>query len=150
MHLNSLTRRHEGTKRPVDPALEHIAASVIDTAFQLHREFGPGLLEGAYELVLFEELRRAGLDAARQVSLPLKYRDLVIDHAFKIDLLIEGKLIVELKSVERLLPVHGKQVVTYLRLTKLPLGLLINFGEALFKNGVKRILNDYQGPFGSR
>lgn len=94
---------------------------------------------------MLDQLGRAGLRVARQVPVPLSYRGLVIDNAFKIDLLVEGRLIVELKSVERLLPVHGKQVLTYLRLMEQPLGLLINFGENLFKNGVKRIANDYSG-----
>lgn len=94
---------------------------------------------------MHDQLGRACLRVARQVPVPLSYRGLVIDNAFKIDLLVEGRLIVELKSVERLLPVHGKQVLTYLRLMEQPLGLLINFGENLFKNGVKRIANDYSG-----
>lgn len=123
---------------------------MVDRGYHLHREIGPGLLESAYELILCEELRRDGLNVRRQVSLPIAYKDITIDNAFKVDLLIEEALIVELKSVERLAPVHAKQVLTYLRLLQLPLGLLINFGEAMYKNGVKRVVNDYAGRYPSR
>lgn len=93
-------------------------------------------------------IRKAGLKVERQVSVPLKYRGVSVDHAFRIDLLVERTLIVELKSIERLAPVHGKQVLTYLRLMDLPLGLLMNFGQATFKEGLRRVANNYFGPFG--
>lgn len=128
--------------------LEAIARDVIDCGFNLHRELGPGLLESAYEALMAEAVRQIGLSAERQVSVPLQYKGVVIDNAFKIDLLVERTLIVELKSVERLAPVHGKQVLTYLRLMKLPLGLLMNFGQATFKDGLRRIANDYYGTIG--
>ncbi len=128
-----------------DGELEHIASAVVDCGFQLHRDLGPGLLETAYEVLMFELLRERGLDVARQTSVPLRYRHIAIDNAFKVDLLIENQLVVELKSIERLMPVHGKQVLTYLRLMNLPLGLLVNFGEAVFKTGVRRVVNDYYG-----
>lgn len=128
-----------------DDELERIAAAVVDSGFHLHRDLGPGLLETAYEIVLLELLRERGLDVARQVMIPLRYKHIAIDNAFKVDLLVEGRLVVELKSVERLLPVHGKQVLTYLRLMGLQLGLLMNFGEAAFKTGIKRVVNDYHG-----
>ena len=92
-----------------------------------------------------EALRQRGLSAVRQVQVPLRYRGVVVDNAFKIDLLVEQQLVVELKSIERLAPVHGKQVLTYLRLMQLPLGLLMNFGQATFKDGLRRIANDYFG-----
>ena len=126
-----------------DGGLERIAASVVDAAFHLHRNFGPGLLESAYEQLLFADLTERGLRVSRQVSVPLRHKSIVIENAFKIDLLIENQLVVELKSVEKLIPLHGKQVLTYLRVMDLPLGLLINFGEATFKSGVRRIANDY-------
>ena len=126
-----------------DEGLERIAASVVDAAFHLHRTFGPGLLESAYEQLLFADLTERGLRVSRQVSVPLRHKSIVIENAFKIDLLIENQLVVELKSVEKLIPLHGKQVLTYLRVMDLPLGLLINFGEATFKSGVRRIANDY-------
>ena len=125
--------------------LEAIAGIVVDCGFQLHNDIGPGLLENAYEALMAEALRQRGLSAVRQVQVPLRYRGVVVDNAFKIDLLVEQQLVVELKSIERLAPVHGKQVLTYLRLMQLPLGLLMNFGQATFKDGLRRIANDYFG-----
>ena len=125
--------------------LEAIAGIVVDCGFQLHKEIGPGLLENAYEALMAEALRQRGLSAVRQVQVPLRYRGVVVDNAFRIDLLVEQQLVVELKSIERLAPVHGKQVLTYLRLMQLPLGLLMNFGQATFKDGLRRIANDYFG-----
>lgn len=136
---------HKDTKRPRDEALEALAREVVDCGYRLHRDLGPGLLESAYEALLATQLDRRGISVARQVTVPLKYDGVVIDNAFKLDLLVADRLIVEIKSVERLVPDHGKQVLTYLRLTELPLGLLINFGEVLFRNGVKRIANGYAG-----
>lgn len=93
--------------------------------------------------MLFADLTERGFRVSRQVSVPLRYKSIVIENAFKIDLLVENQLVVELKSVEKLIPLHGKQVLTYLRVMNLPLGFLINFGEATFKSGVRRIANDY-------
>mgnify|MGYP000616135398 CR=1 FL=1 len=118
---------------------------VVDCGYRLHRDLGPGLLETAYEMLIVHQLSKRGLRVARQVFVPLRYDGVVVDNAFKIDLLVEDRLVVELKSVEKLMPVHGKQVLTYLRLMDLPLGLLMNFGESLFRNGVKRIANDHSG-----
>jgi len=125
--------------------LEHAARSVIDCGYHLHRDLGPGLLESAYEALMAEGLRQAGLNVTRQMPVRMNYKGVVVDNAFRIDLLIEDSLIVELKSIERLAPVHGKQVLTYLRLMDLPLGLLLNFGQATFKDGLRRIANDYYG-----
>lgn len=136
---------HKGTKASRDEELERLATAVVDSSYVLHTNLGPGLLESAYEVLLHEELRSRGIEAARQVSIPLRYKSVIIDNAFKIDLLIENRLIVELKSVERLMPVHGKQVLTYLRLMKLPLGLRVNFGDTVLRTGIKRIANDYTG-----
>jgi GxxExxY protein len=136
---------HKGTKVSRDDELERLATAVVDCGFTIHRDLGPGLLESAYEVILAEELRARGIGVSRQVIVPLRYKSVVVDNAFKVDLLIENRLIVELKSVERLLPVHGKQVLTYLRLMDLPLGLLINFGEEVFRTGVRRIANNYSG-----
>lgn len=126
-------------------AIERAARIAVDCGFHIHDDLGSGLLESAYEALMTEALRHAGLCVIRQVSVPLRYRGVVVDNAFKIDLLVENCLLIELKSVERLLPVHGKQVLTYLRLMKLPLGLLMNFGQALFKDGVKRVVNNHGG-----
>ena len=112
----------------------------------MHRDLGPGLLEGVYEILMAEALRDAGLHVARQVPVPINYKGVTIDNAFRIDLFVEDQLVIELKSVERTAPVHGKQVLTYLRLMKLPLGLLINFGQETFRDGVKRIANHYYAP----
>ena len=128
--------------------VEELARIAVDCVFHLHRDLGPGLLESAYEVLMAESLRQRGLTVERQIALPLKYNGVVVDNAFKIDLLVERSLVIELKSVERLAPVHGKQVLTYLRLMDLPLGLLMNFGQGTFKDGLKRIANDYRGPFG--
>lgn len=126
-------------------AIERAARIAVDCGFHIHDDLGSGLLESAYEALLSEALRQAGLAVIRQVPVPLQYRGVVVDNAFKIDLLVENCLIIELKSIERLLPVHGKQVLTYLRLMDLPLGLLMNFGQALFKDGVKRVVNNHRG-----
>ena len=132
---------------PRDDELEALVRRVIDLGFGLHRDLGPGLLESAYELILFEKLRQQGIDVRRQVPICVNYDGIFIENAFKVDLLVEDRLVVELKSAERALPVHGKQVLTYLRLMNLPLGLLINFGQTLFKDGIKRITNAYDaGP----
>ncbi len=126
-----------------DEDLEELATKVIHCGFEIHQHLGPGLLETAYEAVLAAELEANGHQVKRQVPVPLRYISIVVDNAFKIDLLIDDRLIVELKSVEKLAPVHGKQVLTYLRLAGLPLGLLMNFGQAMYKDGLRRIANDY-------
>ena len=131
-----------------DAEVEELARIAVDCGFHLHRDLGPGLLESAYEALMAEGLRQAGCAVERQIALPLKYNGVVVDNAFKIDLLVERRLVIELKSIERLAPVHGKQVLTYLRLMSLPLGLLMNFGQATFKDGLKRIANDYYGAIG--
>lgn len=141
---------HEDTKMERQDDLEHLARSVVDCGFHLHRDLGPGLLESAYEALMAESLRQAGVAVERQVRLPLKYNGVVVDNAFKIDLLVERRLVVKLKSVEKLAPVHGKQVLTYLRLLDLPLGLLMNFGQGTFKDGLRRIANDYYGTIHKR
>ena len=126
--------------------IEALTREVVNTGFELHRDIGPGLLESAYETLMASVLAQAGYHVQRQVPVQMKYQGVVVDNAFKIDLLINSCLVVELKSIERLAPVHGKQVLTYLRLMRLPLGLLMNFGEATFKSGLRRIANDYYGP----
>jgi len=111
--------------------------------FAVHSELGPGLLESVYEVVLAYELKRKGVTAERQKPMPILYDNIRFDEAFRSDLVVNGKVIVELKSVEALLPVHAKQLLTQLRLSGLKLGLLINFGEAHLKNGIKRVINGY-------
>jgi GxxExxY protein len=113
----------------------------VDAAFQVHQRLGPGLLETVYEVVLAYELRKRGLDVSRQVPIPIRYDDLLFEEGFRADLLVHNLVIVELKSVEQLAAVHGKQVLTQLKLSNKRLGLLINFGDTLLKSGVKRIVN---------
>ena len=126
-----------------DSDLEDLASRVIHCGFEIHRELGPGLLEGAYEVLLAEALRQEGISTRRQVPLPMKYRGVFVENAFRLDLLVEEHLVVEVKSIDRLTPVHGKQLLTYLRLADLKLGILMNFGQAMFKDGLKRVANDY-------
>lgn len=118
-----------------------IAKVVVDATYTIHREIGPGLLESAYEAMMAFELRDRGLSIERQVEIPVCYRGVRVDEAFRADLIVNQKLIVELKSVERVAPVHKKQLLTYSRLTDMKLGLLINFGQALLKDGVSRVVN---------
>jgi iron complex transport system substrate-binding protein len=132
------------------PDLEELARIAIQCGMDLHCDLGPGLLESAYEALLSAALGQQGLAVERQLPISMSYKGVVINNAFKIDLLIERKLVIELKSLDRLAPVHGKQVLTYLRLMNLPLGLLMNFGQATFKDGLKRVANDYFGQIPKR
>jgi GxxExxY protein len=118
-----------------------LAKIVLDAAFRVHTRTGPGLLETVYEVLLAHELRKQGLQVQRQVPIRICYDDLVFDEGFRADLVVEDKVVVELKSVEQLAPVHSKQVLTQLRLSQRRLGLLINFGEVHLKNGIERIVN---------
>jgi len=130
--------------------IETIAFDVIDLSLRLHRELGPGLLESVYETILAAKLGSMGYLVARQRAVNFTFDGLQFDGAFRIDLLIEERLLVEIKSVERLNAAHAKQLLTYLRLTKQPLGLLINFGGATLKEGLRRIVNDYTPIASSR
>ena len=118
-----------------------ISKIIVDKSYQIHVGLGPGLLESVYEEILYFELIREGLNVERQKPLPVIWKDLKMKVGFRADLIIENKVIVELKSVEILAPVHPKQLLTYLKLTGLKLGLLINFNEPLIKNGITRIVN---------
>ena len=122
----------------------------MDCAFRLHRDLGPGLLETVYEVVLEKMLRDQGLEVVRQKPILIRYSGFTFEEGFRADLIIAGIVLAELKSVENLAPVHSKQVLTYLRLLGLPLGLLINFGAATFKEGCKRIVNGPQSFASSR
>ena len=118
-----------------------VARLIADAAYQVHTALGPGLLESVYEEVLAYELRKRDLKVLRQEPIPLVYESIQLDLAFVADLLVEDLVIVELKSMEKVAPVHKKQLLTYLRLADKKLGLLINFGEALIKNGISRVVN---------
>jgi GxxExxY protein len=118
-----------------------ISKVIVDAAIAVHKELGPGLLESVYEAVLAYEIRQRGLTVDRQVPIPIRYQDMTFDEAFRADLVVGEKVIVELKSVEQVSEAHKKQVQTYLRLTGCKLGFLLNFGEALMKRGITRVVN---------
>jgi GxxExxY protein len=118
-----------------------IAREIVDAAYHTHRNLGPGLLESVYETVLAFEIEKRGLTLKRQVPVSIVYEGIRFDEGFRADLTVEDKVIVELKSVEKVSPVHKKQLLTYLRLTDSRLGLLINFGSALIRDGISRIVN---------
>ncbi len=118
-----------------------IAKIIVDAAFQIHKRLGPGLLETVYEVVLAHDLKRRGLKVKRQVPVAIIYDDIKFDEGFRADLIVEEKIIVELKSVEKISPVHKKQLLAYLRLADKKLGLLINFGSELIRDGISRVVN---------
>ena len=126
--------------------LNKLSYRVIQAAITVHKELGPGLLESVYQACMIIELRNMGARVQSEVSLPIYYQgQKMVGEEFRLDILVEDTLIVELKSVEKVMPVHKKQLLTYLRLAKKPLGLLINFNESLLKNGITRIINAPEG-----
>ena len=129
--------------------IDRISAEVVDAAIRLHRDLGPGLLESVYETVLAASLTRSGFRVARQVPVDINYDGMRFEAAFRIDLLVDDRLVVEIKSIERLASVHAKQLITYLRLMKQPVGLLMNFGGETMKEGIRRLVNNYQPPASS-
>jgi iron complex transport system substrate-binding protein len=130
--------------------VEEIARIAVDCGFKLHQRLGLGLLESVYEVILFESLARRGLAVERQVPIDIHYDDFVIKAGFRADLLVAGKLLIELKSVEMNAPVHKKQLLTYMRLMNHSLGLLMNFGTATFQEGCHRIVNKHTDFASSR
>ena len=125
----------------MDAEIEKMATDVLNAAFEIHTEFGPGLLERVYLMLLVGKLKRMGYSVEQEVPITFLYEGEVFHDAFRVDILVEKRLVVELKSVEVMLPVFAKQLLTYLRLMDLRLGLLINFGSAHLKDGIKRIVN---------
>jgi GxxExxY protein len=123
-----------------------IAKEVVDSAVKIHSTLGPGLLESVYEVVLASELGHRGLQVERQVSIPIQYEGIWIDEGFRADIVVERKVILELKSVEQFAKVHYKQLFTYLKLSDKRLGFLLNFGDSLMKDGIKRIANGMTDP----
>jgi GxxExxY protein len=121
--------------------INKITDTIIGSAIDVHRELGPGLLETAYEACLAFELADRGLSIERQKALPIVYRDVRLDCGYRLDLLVENKVIVELKAVERFEPIHTAQLLSYLKLSGCKLGLLINFNVKVLKNGIRRIIN---------
>lgn len=119
-----------------------ISKIVFDCSLKVHRSLGPGLLESAYEECLFYELKKSGLNVEKQKALPLVYEEVKLEIGYRVDLIIENKVIIEVKSIEALNDVHLAQVMTYLRLSNCKLGMLINFNVALIKNGIRRVVNN--------
>ena len=124
---------------PIDACADRAATQIVDSAYAVHKTLGPGLLESVYEICLMHELGRRQVHAERQVALPVIYDRITLDAGLRLDLIVERRVIVELKSVDKLLPVHTAQVLTYLKLSGLRLGLLINFNVQLIRDGIKRI-----------
>lgn len=118
-----------------------ISKLIVDAAYRIHKTLGPGLLESVYEEILYHELNKSGLKVERQRGIPVIWDDLKMDIGFRADLIVDNKVIIEIKSVEAIAQVHPKQLLTYLKITGLKLGLLINFNEALIKDGITRIAN---------
>jgi len=120
-----------------------IGTIVVDTVIHLHQDLGPGLLESVYEAILSRRLAKRGIRVQRQVSIPIEFDGERFDEGFRADIIVEGKVILELKSVEKLNPVHKKQLLTYLKLTGMKLGFVLNFGEELMKTGIVRTINGH-------
>ena len=132
------------------PDTEELSAIAVDIGLKMHRDIGPGLLESAYEMILAEKLRAAGLHVNRQVPVRIEYDGIAIEQAYRIDLLVENSLLIEVKAVDQTLPLHAKQVLTYLRFMHLSLGLIMNFGMATFKDGLRRLVNNHPSFASSR
>lgn len=125
--------------------IDEIAAVVVDASFKVHQELGPGLLESAYEACLAHELTKRGLIAEKQKAQPVFYDGITIDVGYRMDLLVNDCVVIELKAVDQIIPIHQAQLMTYLKLSKKPLGFLINFNTTYFKSSIKRIANNYHG-----
>ena len=121
--------------------LDDVTGEIVDASLRIHRDLGPGLLESVYEAVLARTLEKGGFQVERQRAIRFEYEEMVFEEGFRTDLLVDNRVIVDLKSVERLAPVHSKQLLTYLKLTNTPVGLLINFGAATLREGLHRVVN---------
>ena len=125
-----------------------ISKIIVDITFLIYKKLGPGLLESVYQAVFVYELRSRGLDVQTEVGIPVIWNDMKLDHGFRADIIVNNKVIIELKSVEKLLPVHPKQLRTYLKLTGMRLGMLINFNEDKLTDGIKRVVNSLTDDLG--
>jgi len=132
--------REDAKARRLNEATEALGAKVVSAVFQVHKELGPGLLESVYEVCLAHEFSREGISFERQVTLPVHYKGLKLDAGLRIDMIVQNRIILELKAVENLLPVHQAQLMTYLKLSGHSLGFLINFNIPLIKDGIKRVI----------
>jgi GxxExxY protein len=138
-HRDTETRR-ESQREPIPDAINEASGMIIDAALQVHKSLGPGLLESVYEECLCYELESRGLDVKRQIQVPLVYKELQFDCGFRIDLLVNDEVVVEIKAVEAVLPIHTAQLLTYLKVTENRVGLLVNFNETKIKNGIHRFV----------
>jgi len=138
-----MNRRDAETQRE-----DELTGKIIGAGIEVHRELGPGLLESAYEECLCHELSLRGLAFQRQVELPVVYRGVRLDCGYRMDVVVEGAVVVELKTVDRLLPIHEAQMLTYLKLYRRQVGLLMNFNVPVLKDGIKRMVNNYRQPHG--
>ena len=120
---------------------DKITENIIGAAIEVHKALGPGLLESAYQECLFYELKALGYSVYKEVSRPIEYKDITLNHGYRIDLLVENKIVIELKTVEKFTDVHMAQILTYMKLGDYPIGLLLNFNTKLLKNGIKRFIN---------
>ncbi len=132
---------HTEAQRHREMTENEIGTIVVDCCVKIHKDLGPGLLETVYEVILFHELLKHGLKLERQVGIPIEYHGVKFEEGFRADIIVENKVILELKSVEHASKAHKKQVLTYLKLTEMKLGYLLNFGESLMKDGISRVLN---------
>lgn len=129
----------EGTE--LHESLNLLSYKIIGLAIEVHKQLGPGLLESAYQECLFYEIKNAGLFVEKEKSLPILYKEIKLDHGYRIDLIVENELVIELKTVETFTEIHFAQIITYLKLGDYPLGLLINFNSKILKNNIKRFIN---------
>lgn len=141
MNDNPKTESAEGAETV--RSLNHVTSAIIGAAIEVHRHLGPGLLESAYEECLCYELSHAGLSFCRQVAIPVQYKGLKLNCDFRVDLIVEDSVIVEIKAIDHLAPIHSAQLLTYLKATNKTLGLLINFNVPVLKQGIKRLVNRY-------
>lgn len=121
--------------------INDVTGEIIACAIEVHKQLGPGLLESAYQECLCYELQKAGLSFEKEKQLPINYKEIRINHGYRIDILVENEIVIELKTTEKLTEVHSAQILTYLKLGDYPIGLLLNFNEKLLKNGIKRFIN---------
>lgn len=122
---------------------ERIASEIVDTAIKVHTKLGPGLLEGAYEACVVYELTKRGLTVRSQVPMPVRYDDIVLDIGYRLDILVENEVVLELKAIEKFMPIHSAQLLSYLRLGNYRIGFLLNFNTVHMRDGIKRVINGY-------
>ena len=141
IRARELTGSEMGFGETTSEKIERVAAAIVDSAFKIHTHTGPGLLESAYRTLMVYELRKRGFEVAVEVPVPLVYEEVKLDAGYRLDLLVNGCVIVEVKAVEKIHPVHEAQLLTYLKLTNVRLGFRINFNTKLIKDGIKRVIH---------